>query len=179
LAHLDASNRVHKMLIHGRGSTVQEAVRLNRLRCGVERWTDALIGRMSYQSPSTLQYAFDASRAREFAVETRSQPNTQARDTTAWLMNAAMHDMLRQRTSSQVALPAANRAVAASVLLMLRPDRFDSVGVLKSLWLNRLTAGAIRADRVIGELLGADIDQAETATGLEMVNEPYFSRWYL
>ncbi len=178
LSHLDATNRVHKILINGRGSSVSEAVRLNRLRKGVESWTDALIGRMSYHSPNTIQYAFDLQRAQEFAKETRSYPSGPARDTAAWLMNAAMHDTLRQRTSAQVALPEANRLVAASVMMMFRPDRFDSVGVLKSLWMNRLTSNSKRADRVIEELMAPDIRQAETATGLEMVNEPYFTRWY-
>jgi hypothetical protein len=179
LSHLEASNRVQKVMIDGRGSTVQDAVRLNRLRTAVERWTDVLIGRMSFQSPTTIQYAFDKARAREFADEARAYPNGPARDTASWLMNAAMHDMLRRRTSPQAALPEANRAVASSVMLMLRPDRFDSVGVLKSLWLNRLTSSSERADRVIDELMGTDIDQAQTATGLEMADEPYFARWYL
>jgi hypothetical protein len=179
LSHLDASNRVHRMMIRGRGSSVQDAVRLNRLRRGVERWTDAFIGRMSYQSPSTIQYAFDLGRAEQFALETRSYPCGPARDTAAWLMNAAMHDMLQRRTSPEPALPEANRAVATSVLMMMRPEYFDSVGVLKSLWMNRLTAGSSRADRIIDELMAADIDKAETATGMEMVNEPYFARWYL
>jgi hypothetical protein len=179
LSHLDASNRVHKMMICGRGGSVQDAVRLNRLRRGVERWTDALIGRMSFQSPSTIQYAFDLGRAQQFALETRAYPSGPARDTAAWLMNAAMHDTLRRRTSTQSALPEANRAVATSVLMMMRPEHFDSVGVLKSLWMNRLTAGTSRTDRIIDELMATDIDQAETATGLEMVNEPYFARWYL
>ncbi len=179
LSHLDASNRVHRMMIRSRGSSVQDAVRLNRLRRGVERWTDALIGRMSYQSPGKIQYAFDLSRAEKFATEARAYPCGPARDTAAWLMNAAMHDMLRRRTSPQAALPEANRAVATSVLMMMRPEHFDSVGVLKSLWMNRLTAGSARADRIIDELMAADIDKAETANGLEMVNEPYFARWYL
>jgi len=179
LSHVDASNRVHKLMINSRGGSVQDAVHLNGLRKGVERWTDALIGRMSYHSSDKIQYAFDRSRAQQFANETRSYPCGPARDTTAWLMNAAMHDMLRRRTSSQSALPEANRAVASSVMMMLRPDRFDSVGVLKSLWLNRLTSESNRTDRVIDELIAVDIDQAETATGLEMVNEPYFARWYM
>ncbi len=179
LSHLEVTNRLHRLLIHGRGSSVQEAVRLNRLRKGVESWTDALIGRMSYQAPEKIQYAFDVCRATDFANDTRVYSSGPARDTAAWLMNAAMHDNLRQRTSSQVALPEANRSVASSVMMMFRPDRFDSVGVLKSLWLNRLTSNSKRTDRVIEELMAPDINRAETATGLEMVNEPYFDRWYL
>ena len=65
LSHLEARNRVQQMLLFGRGNSVQDAVRLNRLRQGVERWTDVLIGRMSVQSPSHICYAIDADRAGE------------------------------------------------------------------------------------------------------------------
>ncbi len=179
LTHLEARNRVQQIMLFGRGNSVQDAVRLNRLRQGVERWTDAMIGRMSVRAKQTIQYAIDASRAAEFARETRSFGCGPSRNTTAWLMNAAMHDTLRRRTSNEAALPEANRAVAKSVMLMLRPDLFDSVGVLKSLWLHRLQIGTERTDRVLDELGAVDIDKATTAEGLEMTNDSYFERWYM
>lgn len=179
VTHLEARNRVQQLLLFGRGNSVQDTVRLNRLRQGVERWTDAMIGRMSVRTSPAMQYAINPSRAAEFANEMRTFGYGPSRNTTAWLMNAAMHDMLKRRTSEQAALPEANRSVARSVMLMLRPDRFDSVGVLKSLWLHRLEIGALRTDRVLDELGAADIDHAETAEGLEMTNESYFERWYL
>jgi len=179
LSHVDASNRVQKLMIEGRGSRVQDAVRLNRLRTGVQRWTDALIGRMTFPTGGPAPYAFDSARAQEFAAEARGYAAQGPRDTASLLMNAAMHEMLRHRTSPVAALPEANRAVSACVMMMLRPDRFDSIGVLKSLWLHRLTSVPKQADRVIEELIAADIDGATTAGGLEMVNEPYFARWYL
>jgi hypothetical protein len=179
LTHVEARNRVQQLMLFGRGNSVQDAVRLNRLRQGVERWTDAMIGRMSVRTSRTMQYAINPSRAAEYAHEMRSYGYGPSRNTAAWLMNASMHDTLRRRTSEQAALPEANRAVARSVMLMLRPDRFDSVGVLKSLWLHRLEIGTLRTDRVLDELGAADIDHAETAEGLEMTNESYFERWYL
>jgi hypothetical protein len=179
LTHLEARNRVQQIMLFGRGNSVQDAVRLNRLRQGVERWTDAMIGRMSVGGTEAIQYAIDRPRAAEFAQEMRCYGHGAARNTAAWLMNASMHDTLSRRTSEQAALPEANRAVARSVMLMLRPDLFDSVGVLKSLWLHRLQIGADRTDRVLDELNAADIDNAKTAEGLEMTGESYFERWYL
>jgi hypothetical protein len=64
-------------------------------------------------------------------------------------------------------------------MLMLRPDLFDSVGVLQSLWMHRLRWGAERADRALTELTATDIDEAPTADALEMTNEKYFQRWCL
>lgn len=179
LTHLEARNRVQQVLLYGRGNSVQVAVRLNRLRQGVERWTDAMIGQLSVRSPKTTRYAIDTSRATDFAEETRAYGNHAARKVSTWLMNAAMHDTLRRRTSEHAALPQANRAVASSVIMMLRPDLFDSVGTLKSLWLHRIQHGAERTDRVLDELIAPDIDEASTANAIELVNEPYFQRWYM
>ncbi len=179
LGHIEARNRVQQMMLCGRGNSVQDAVRLNRLRQGVERWTDALIGRMSVQTPETLRYAQNSERSAAHAEEMRSYGYGPARDTASWLMNAAMRDMLCRRTSASVALPEANRNVAQSVLLMLRPDLFDSVGTLKSLWLHRLQIGTDRTDRVLGELNAANLDNAATASGVEMTHDSYFERWYM
>ncbi len=179
LTHLEARNRVQQMMLFGRGNSVQDAVRLNRLRQGVERWTDAMIGRMTVQNPSTVRYAICQQRATEYAQESRTYGHGPARDTASWLMNAAMHDMLRRRTSALAALPEANRNVVQSVLLMLRPDLFDSVGTLKSLWLHRLQIDTDRTDRVLDELSGIDLDKAATATGIEMTHDSYFERWYM
>ncbi len=179
LTHLEARNRVQQMMLFGRGNSVQDAVRLNRLRQGVERWTDALIGRMSVQNPDNISYAINHDRATEYMDESRGHGLGAARDTATWLMNAAMHDMLRRRTSNLTALPDANRNVAQSVMLMLRPDLFDSVGALKSLWLHRLQVGTDQTDRVLNELSDKDIDNAETASGIEMTHDSNFERWYM
>lgn len=179
LTHLEARNRVQQIMLYGRGNSVQDAVRLNRLRQGVERWTDALIGRMAVNENGSLRYAIDPNRAAEYAEEARALGVGPARDTAVWLMNAAMHDMLRRRTSPNAALPDANRSVIKSLMMMLRPDLFDSIGVLKSLWLHRLETGTERTDRVLDELTAPNIYRADTAQGMEILSEPYFERWYM
>jgi hypothetical protein len=166
-------------MLFGRGNSVQDAVRLNRLRRGVERWTDVMIGRLSVERSNTVRYAVDPKRANDYCEEARSLGHGPGRDTSAWLMNASMHDMLRRRTSERAALPAANQAVTKSVMLMLRPELFDSVGTLKSLWLHRLEIGTERTDHMIDELNAADIDGAATSNGVELLSEPYFERWYM
>jgi len=138
LSHLEASNRVQSLMLRGRGSRVQDAVRLNRLRTGVERWTDALVGRMCVQSTDWISYGFDQDRAATHARELRGYGYGPSRDAAAWLMNAAMRDMLSRRTSPRAALPEANQKVAESVMMMMQQDLFDGVGALKSLWMQRI-----------------------------------------
>ena len=178
LSHLEARNRVQQIMLFGRGNSVTDAVRLNRLRRVVERWTDMLIGRLSIDSPELTCYGINIDLAKQHASEARDFSVGIAARTTTWLMNAAMNDTLRRRTSRQTSLPGANHAVATSVVMMLRPDLFDSVGTLKSLWLHRLNSTADQADRVLDELQHRDIDQAVTADGLEMTSGDFFSRWY-
>ena len=179
LTHLEARNRVLHLMVYGRGGSIEQAVRLNRLRREVERWVDAILGRMAWEDPGPLAYAFDADRAAEHARDARTYGVGPARQTTQWLMQVTMHDAIRRRTSAEAALPEANRQVAESVMLGLRPDLFDSVGMLKSLWLHRLQVCADQTDRVLTELLAADLDQGETLSGYQQVRDPNVIRWLL
>ena len=176
LSHLDATNRVQQLMLQGRGISVPEVVKLNRLRQGVERWTDSLLGQMSRLSPESVAYAVDQERAMTYAEENRNYGNGETRRTVSWLMNASMRDMLSRRTSARPALPQANRAVASSVALMLRPDLFDSVGVLRSLWLNRLQMDHELTDCTahVSSPKRNSLENTDNASSKDSV----FQRWY-
>jgi hypothetical protein len=178
LSHIEVTNRVQRILLGGRGHGVSDAVRLNRLRMGVSKWVDPLVGRMMNSEFDSLQYAIEPMRAEKFGEDFRSLSPGTARRMSAFLMNASMSEMLRYRTGDVPALPSANAAVGRSVMLMLRPDLFDSVGVLKSLWLHRLQSGADRADRVVEELSSNNLD-GESAGALETMHHTCFQRWYM
>ena len=149
LAHLEASNRVQRLMLDGRGCRVADAVRLNRLRLGTERWTDALLGRMAIDTPAMMRYSIAPRRAAAHAEEMRSYGQSDARETVSWLSNAAMHETLMRRSSPHASLPRANREVADSVIAMLRPDQFDSLGALKSFWHHQLENGGPSGDRLV------------------------------
>lgn len=137
-SHLEVCTRVQRVMVDGRGCSVPEAVRLNRLRQGVERWTDALIGRMLDADRTGIGYAIERERAEAYADETRWEGIGSPRDTAHWLMRAAMIDMLGRRASPVASLPEANRKVGTTVLKMLGRGPFDGHGVIKSSRLNRL-----------------------------------------
>ena len=178
LNHLEARNRVQQIMLFGRVNYAHVVDQLNRLHQGMESWTDVLIGRMAVRNREPIQYAIDPNRAIEYAEEAADfQGRGAARNTSHSLMNLSMNNMIRQRTSANPSLPAANREVARSVMLMLRPELFDSVGVLKSLWMHRLENSAERTDRMLEELTSPDIHDAETADSLELTGGAYFERW--
>lgn len=177
LNHLEASNRVHQVMLKANGRNMVKAEQLNRVRRGIESWTDVLIGRMALRSREPLRYAIERERALEYAEEAVLQGYVVIRKTSNALMNMSMHDMISTRLSAEPALPAANREVARSVMLMLRPELFDSVGTLKSLWMHRLENSADQTDRMLEELASADIHEAETSDSLEVTAGSYFERW--
>ena len=177
LNHLEASNRVHQVMLKANGRNMVKAEQLNRVRRGIESWTDVLIGRMALRNREPLQYAIERERALEYAEEAVLQGYGVIRKTSNALMNMSMHDMISTRLSAEPALPAANREVARSVMLMLRPELFDSVGSLKSLWMHRLENSADQTDRMLEELASADIHEAETSDSLEVTAGSYFERW--
>ena len=177
LNHLEASNRVHQVILKAHGPAAVKAEQLNRVRQGIESWTDVLLGRMAIRNSEPLKYAIDRDRATEYAEEATLQGHGVTRRTSNALMNISMHEMISQRLSPEPALPAANREVSRSVMLMLRPELFDSVGSLKSLWMHRIENSADQTDRMLDELTSADIHEAETSDSLELTGGSYFERW--
>ena len=170
--HMDVSNRVHQLMLQGKGNSVQGVVRLNRLRKAVERWTDVLLSRVSLDQEDCLRFCFDTEITMEFVFESRQRGLGPARDVASWLETASMADVLRMRTNCEPALPSANRNVADSVLLLLRPELFDDFGVARSTIMHRILLDS--TDESPGS--GAYMEYLESE--LNQPNEPHFERWY-
>lgn len=138
LTHLEARNRVLRLLLFGRGGSVEEALRLNRLRRCVERWTDFLIGPMSTTHPETLRYTHDSGRARAYADEAAHMRQSGDDATVNWLTATALQTSLAALSDHRSALPQANRYLGEAVLACMRPELFDSLGLLKSIKTQRI-----------------------------------------
>lgn len=178
VSHLEARKRVLEIIVSDRTVPVGEAVRLNRLRSTIERWTDTLLGYLMTQAGEcALPLGFDRARIKAFSEDARQMPVGSARETTCWLLSAAMRDALVRQSRGEVAFAKENHKVADSVLMSLRPDLFDSVGVIKSLWLHRLERGAEQTDRVLKQLALADISGADLLGSYETIRDDQFGRW--
>jgi hypothetical protein len=178
LSHLEVRNRVLQLLLTSRVIPLVAAVRINSLRTLIERWSDALLGHLHADSAKENDfYSVDVNRMRAFSEDARLLPTGTARATAGWLLCAAMRDSLLRRANSKHLCANENRAVADAVLLCLRPDLFDSVGMMKSLWLHRLERGAEQTDRVLDQLALADITAGDILGGYETIRESSFGRW--
>jgi hypothetical protein len=140
LSHLEARNRVLQLLLFGRGGSVDQSMRLNRLRRACERWTDRLLAPITVLNHKATAYAFDGQRSLAYAQEWREEPSDESKRMAAWLGQAALQATLHSRTSSRVFLPESNRAVVHAVIACLPHEYFDSYGLLKSPTLAKLTA---------------------------------------
>lgn len=132
--HLEARNQVLRLLLFGRGSSVDETLRLNRLRRCAERWTDFLIGPLTPRHPETLPFVIDPERVR--AITRGFEHQASAREpagvlpvTLTWL---GIRGSLGSLSRSVPAMPHANRSVGEAALACLGPRLFDSLGLPRS-----------------------------------------------
>lgn len=178
LSHLEARNRVQAAILDRRGCSVGDAVRLNRLRCTIERWIDVLIGQLAGYDLALVRYGIDVERTTSYAKDFDLYGTSPARETIAWLTRASLTDTIRPKLAKHAALPQANRGVADSALMMLRPDMFDSVGTLKSLWMHRIENDSHRTDQLIGEYLRPELDGSPKVNAFDMLDNAALSQWF-
>lgn len=139
--HLESRNRVLRILLFSRGRSVEQALRLNRLRRCVERWTDFIIAPLIRNRPELIEYACDAGRARAYANEYPEGYGDRPSDGTHWLSTVTLELSLSNLCDRRAALPQANRQVGDAVLACLGTRLFDSLGLPQSAVTQRIAAG--------------------------------------
>jgi hypothetical protein len=168
LGHLEARHRVLNLMLHGQGFGIEAAVMLNRLRCRIERWTDMLLGYV-HTAADAKEFAFDIDRMTEFAEDMRHEqlsPGGQL----AWQMTLAnLRASLRRWLVCEAVNPEQNERIASAVLTAFDAEVFDSTGVLKSLWLVRMSNVAKDTQGLIDTLLA---DDRATRTPQRIVSVP-------
>lgn len=139
--HLESRNRVLRILLFSRGRSVEQALRLNRLRRCVERWTDFLIAPLVRARPDSIQFAIDAGRARACANEGPMDERERGTDGVHWLSAATLELSLGGICDRRAALPQANQQIGEAVLACLPPQLFDSLGMPHTIATQRIVAG--------------------------------------
>lgn len=140
--HLEARRRVLALLVSGPGIGTEEAVRLNRLRCRTERWSDMLVGCLaSHYDVASL--ASDPDRAADFAEDLAQQRREQGNRQVWPLVLSSLHAAFGQGLSPTSPNADLNAQIAQSVLACFPADAFTGTGLFRSLWSFHL-AGAGR-----------------------------------
>jgi hypothetical protein len=155
IGHMEARHRALTLLVRGPGIDADAAAKLNRLRRRVEHWTDLLVGHLA-GIHDVGEFAFDPQRAQDFAGDLQYRSDLQG-GRQAWpLALASLRVAFRQELSPQSPNADLNARIAASILSCFPPELFDSTGLLRSLWLMRLTNVAEDTQGMIDALLGVE-----------------------
>lgn len=178
LSHLEVRNRVQALILDRRGCSVSDAIRLNRLRRTIERWIDVLIGQLAGYDRELVRYGIDVNRISRHAREVDWQATSPGRETIACLVRASLASSIGPKVSEGASLPHANKSIADSILLILRPDLFDSVGALKSLCLHRIENQVHRTDQMIDNNLRPNLDVSSTASAFDAIHGESMSPWF-
>jgi hypothetical protein len=155
-SHIEARHRVMTLLLHSPSVSTAAAVDLNRLRLRIERWTDMLLASVLC-GDDLYAFAFDAERAAEFADDYALPASGGFRQQAWQLTLAAIRAAFRPlRRTAQTNNGDVNAAVASAILSCFPAEAFDATGVMRSLWVVRLTNGASDTAGLIDQLIGMD-----------------------
>ena len=150
--HMEARHRVLTLLVGGPGMDTEAAMKLNRLRCRTERWTDMLVGYLAGLH-DCCGFAVDPQRAKEFSQDLHYQCRHPG-GRHAWpLVLASLRAAFQQGMAQQSPNAELNARIASSILSCFQPELFDSTGLFCSMWLMRLINSANDAQGMIDELL--------------------------
>jgi hypothetical protein len=155
IGHMEARHRVLTLMVRGPGIDAEDAVKLNRLRRHVERWTDLLVGRIAALH-DVGEFAFDPRRAKDFAADLQYHGGLQGKQLVWPLMLTSLRAGFRKSLDACSPNADLNARIAASVLACFPNDLFDSIGLFRSLWLMRLTNITADAQGMIDDLLVAE-----------------------
>jgi len=176
LGHLEARHRALNLLVFGPGIEIEEAVAMNRIRRRVERWTDMLIGHLVVHH-DVREFALNPTQAVEFARDLREEalsPSSMGWQLTQTSLRAAFHGLAETaRSNSDM-----NSAIVSSIMLSFRPELFDSMGLFRSLWLERLSTAASDSQGMIEDLLALDETTAMPQNAQNYPSDlPHLRRW--
>ena len=138
LSHLEVKNRALRTMLKGQDQDPEAFDRLNRLRRRIERWTDVFLGQLPF-GETCVKFAFDRQRVADFHREQRESLGPEF-ETRQKVLSASFAVDLLKGQKQYAANPDLNREVASGILACFPSDRFDSLGIPKSvkmMWIEK------------------------------------------
>ncbi len=113
------------------------------------------------------EFAFEPDRARDFAEDLDREAARSERRITCQLMLASIRASFATGLAERSPNIDLNRRIGSAILGVFRDDQFDSAGLVKSLWLERITRTANDTETMIEELLRMDAGQESPLNGTQ------------
>jgi hypothetical protein len=153
--HLDIRRRLLGLMTDGRTLSGREVEALDQLRRRVERWGDMLLAHLADEVPIE-EFAFDAERACDFAVDLDRRAAHDERDFTTQLMFASLRASFSTGLSDRSPNSDLSRKIGSAVLACFRDELAISSGLSPALWLERICRTASDTEDWIDELMQLD-----------------------
>lgn len=155
IGQLDTRNRALHLLVRWQASDLVEVAALNNMRRRTERWTDLLLACL-LPDCNVEDVAHDQQRTNEFAFDFHGYRNRQ-QDKSRWrLLLSSLQTAFRFSMTHPSPNQDLNREIASSILSCFRPELFDSIEPIGSLWMDRLLHVADDTQDLLDELLAID-----------------------
>lgn len=150
--HLEARQRCLQLMVDGFGQPVSDAVHLNRLRFQLEEWTDMFLAQLG-DRPGPKQHCHRLSRLEDWIEEDLDSDGRPTSQLEQQLRNVGIRRWLSRLKDTEAANPVYNQEICDSVLAMLRPEWFDSLGCFQSLAAHRMQSMIEETDGMVSSLL--------------------------
>ncbi len=154
IGHMEARNRVLRLVLYAPGVAAENAMQINKLRSQVERWTDLLIGSL-LDLADVSDFAVDADRARDFGDDFDRGDSPEVSAMWATLITSIQHGFTETLKSS-AAQAELNQQIHNSIQACVGDARWLSPAVpADNAWMERIDDTAETTEQLI-MLLEAD-----------------------
>lgn len=153
--HLDVRRRLLSLMTDGRSLPGKEVQALDQLRRRVERWGDMLLAHLADAVPIE-EFAFDASRARDFASDLDQDAAHNDREFTTQLMLTSLRASFSFGLADRTPNSDLSRKIGSAILACFREELTSTTGLSPALWLERISRTASDTEGMIEELLRLD-----------------------
>ncbi len=147
----DIRNRCLRLLM-APGLPVDQAVELNRIRFGLEQWTDTFLAQLPI-GIEILRFCFKSDRTQELIEEASERTTDQAKFLAWQLMASSCQEWMAKNCPSTSANSQLNQQIGEAALAMLHPQRFRSLSPFPSLSSDRINTLIDQADLWVSKLL--------------------------
>lgn len=152
VGHLEARQRLLRLLVDERDLDSKSANSLDRVRRNAERWTDMLLGYLMINH-DVSQFAFDPERVTDFAEGINLEREDKTDDLSWSLLQASLKASFGPDKTSVLPNTDLNQEILYGVFGAFGPDFYDAIGSFASLWRCRLNHIANDAEVMIEQLI--------------------------
>jgi hypothetical protein len=174
LGHQEVRNQSLNLLVYGRGFNTQQAVEVNRLRRRCERWCDMLLAYVC-TTDQRPEFSFEPERTAEFAKDL-SEERSHSLNSVGWQIVLSSLRAAFSVESGESSHAEHHRKISAAILGCLGSDAFDSLGLMRTLWIDRIQHITDDAEGMLTQLMSLENDLPRTTVHSMSLATPRFKR---